>query len=119
MLPIMPADRHLLPSVQCVGSCALNLCSIAAGRADAFYEIGFGGPWDVAAGGLILEEAGGAVKDPAGGRQSAEPDAPSRFTLTLTVPSEYVLHCGPAASGMLYQIGTVVTPLPGGWCGHC
>jgi len=52
-----------------VGSCALNLCSIAAGRADAFYEIGFGGPWDVAAGALILEEAGGAVADPAGGLQ--------------------------------------------------
>ena len=51
---------------QCIGSCALNLCSIAAGRADAFYEIGFGGPWDVAAGALILEEAGGAVTDPAG-----------------------------------------------------
>ncbi len=52
---------------QCIGSCALNLCSIAAGRADAFYEIGFGGPWDVAAGALILEEAGGAVTDPTGG----------------------------------------------------
>jgi len=51
-----------------VGSCALNLCSVAAGRADVFYEIGFGGPWDVAAGALILEEASGTVADPAGGR---------------------------------------------------
>ena len=31
-----------------------------------FYEIGFGGPWDVAAGALILTEAGGVVIDPAG-----------------------------------------------------
>ena len=32
------------------------------GRLDAFYEIGFGGPWDVAAAALILEEAGGQVR---------------------------------------------------------
>ena len=37
------------------------------GRLDAFYEIGFGGPWDVAAAALVLEEAGGEVVDPAGG----------------------------------------------------
>ena len=70
---VMAADRHPL-SAQCVGSCALNLCSIAAGRADVFFEIGFGGPWDVAAGALILEEAGGAVADPAGGSQTVELD---------------------------------------------
>jgi len=49
------------------GSCALNLCSVASGRADGYYEIGLGGPWDMAAGALILEEAGGKVSDPAGG----------------------------------------------------
>jgi hypothetical protein len=27
------------------GSCALNLCGIACGRLDVFYETGFGGPW--------------------------------------------------------------------------
>lgn len=27
------------------GSCALNLCGIACGRLDLFYELGFGGPW--------------------------------------------------------------------------
>jgi inositol-phosphate phosphatase / L-galactose 1-phosphate phosphatase len=42
-------------------------CSVAAGRLDAFYEIGFGGPWDVAGASLVLEEAGGTVLDPAGG----------------------------------------------------
>ena len=45
----------------------MNLCSVAMGRLDAFYEIGFGGAWDVAAAALILEEAGGLVLDPAGG----------------------------------------------------
>lgn len=47
--------------IRCLGSCALNLCGVAMGRLDAFYEIGFGGPWDVAAAALILEEAGGQV----------------------------------------------------------
>jgi fructose-1,6-bisphosphatase/inositol monophosphatase family enzyme len=27
------------------GSCALNLCGIACGRIDLFYETGYGGPW--------------------------------------------------------------------------
>lgn len=48
------------------GSCALNLCSVASGRLDFFYEIGFGGCWDVAAASLILKEAGGYVLDPFG-----------------------------------------------------
>eukprot|EP00955_Chlamydomonas_euryale_P105745 365661-Chlamydomonas_euryale.AAC.30 len=37
-------------SMRCCGSCACNLTSVACGRLDAFYEIGFGGCWDVAAG---------------------------------------------------------------------
>lgn len=49
-----------------MGSCAMDLCSIAAARGDIFFEIGFGGPWDVAAGALVLTEAGGVVIDPAG-----------------------------------------------------
>lgn len=48
-------------------STCIKVCSVAMGRLDAFYEIGFGGPWDVAAAALILEEAGGQVADPAGG----------------------------------------------------
>ncbi|KAL6520489.1 vacuolar transporter chaperone [Orobanche hederae] len=53
-------------SLRMSGSCALNLCGIAAGRIDLFYELGFGGPWDVAAGALIVTEAGGLVFDPSG-----------------------------------------------------
>lgn len=52
--------------IRCCGSCALNLCSVAMGRIDSFYEIGFGGCWDVAAGSLIGTEAGGLVLDPSG-----------------------------------------------------
>ena len=44
------------------GSAALDLCMLAAGRADGFFELRLS-PWDYAAGGLILEEAGGVVTD--------------------------------------------------------
>jgi myo-inositol-1(or 4)-monophosphatase len=43
-----------------LGSAALDLCYVACGRFDAFWEMGLK-PWDMAAGVLILEEAGGMV----------------------------------------------------------
>lgn len=42
------------------GSAALDLCSIAAGRAELYFELRLS-PWDFAAGALIVEEAGGVV----------------------------------------------------------
>jgi myo-inositol-1(or 4)-monophosphatase len=45
-----------------LGSTALDLCYVAAGRLDGYYERGIWA-WDIAAGGLILEEAGGRVTD--------------------------------------------------------
>ncbi|KAL0310770.1 UNVERIFIED_CONTAM: putative MO25-like protein [Sesamum angustifolium] len=53
-------------SLRMTGSCALDLCGIACGRNDMFYLAGFGGPWDVAAGAVIVTEAGGVVFDPSG-----------------------------------------------------
>lgn len=53
-------------SVRRPGSAAYDLCCVAAGRFDAFYEYGLA-PWDVAAGVLIIEEAGGKVTDWTGG----------------------------------------------------
>jgi myo-inositol-1(or 4)-monophosphatase len=44
------------------GSAALDLCYVAAGRFDGFWELKLN-PWDVAAGKLIVEEAGGVVTD--------------------------------------------------------
>jgi myo-inositol-1(or 4)-monophosphatase len=49
-----------------LGSAALDLCYVAAGRLDGYYERGIHA-WDVAAGALILEEAGGKVTDYRGG----------------------------------------------------
>ncbi len=44
------------------GSAATDLSYVAAGRSEAFWEIGLS-PWDVAAGALILRQAGGIVTD--------------------------------------------------------
>jgi len=43
-----------------IGSAALDLCNVAAGRIDAYYERGLN-PWDLGAGALIAEEAGATV----------------------------------------------------------
>ncbi len=45
-----------------VGAAALDLCSVACGRVDAFYELTLS-PWDYAAGALIASEAGAVVCD--------------------------------------------------------
>ena len=42
------------------GSAALDLAYVAAGRVDAFWEIGLS-PWDTAAGTLLIQEAGGRI----------------------------------------------------------
>ncbi len=46
--------------VRRAGSAALDLCNVAAGRYDGFWEFNLN-PWDTAAGVLIVEEAGGKV----------------------------------------------------------
>jgi myo-inositol-1(or 4)-monophosphatase len=55
----------VLPQVRDVrrqGAAALDLCSVACGRLDAYYERGLAA-WDLAAGGLIAAEAGAVVTD--------------------------------------------------------
>jgi myo-inositol-1(or 4)-monophosphatase len=55
------------------GSAALDLCSVASGRFDGFWELKLK-PWDVAAGSLIVREAGGTVSDFSGTRFSIHDD---------------------------------------------
>jgi myo-inositol-1(or 4)-monophosphatase len=58
----------VLPRVRDIrrgGSCAVDLCSVAAGRVDAYYERGVN-YWDYAAGGLVATEAGARVAGLAG-----------------------------------------------------
>jgi myo-inositol-1(or 4)-monophosphatase len=52
--------------VRRAGSAALDLCNVAAGRFDGFWEFNLN-PWDTAAGVLIAEEAGARITDFSGG----------------------------------------------------
>jgi myo-inositol-1(or 4)-monophosphatase len=54
-----------------LGSTALDLCYVAAGRLDGYYERGIW-PWDIAAGGLIVEVSGGRITDYRGGKLNLE-----------------------------------------------
>jgi len=61
--------RRFLMECQAVrrgGSAALDLCHMAAGRCDGFWEMKLQ-PWDTAAGSVIVEEAGGRITNFAGG----------------------------------------------------
>jgi myo-inositol-1(or 4)-monophosphatase len=61
---------RLLPCVRDIrraGAAALDLCALAAGHVDAYYESGLH-DWDIAAGGLIAREAGAIVAGMHGNR---------------------------------------------------
>ena len=60
MLPVTHGVRRF-------GAAALDLAYVAAGRFDGFWEFGLS-PWDIAAGLLLVREAGGYVSDLAGGQ---------------------------------------------------
>ena len=53
-------------AIRRAGSAALDLCYVAMGRFDGFWELKLS-PWDVAAGSLIVREAGGIISDFKGG----------------------------------------------------
>jgi myo-inositol-1(or 4)-monophosphatase len=52
--------------VRRLGSAAIDLCYVACGKFEAFWEYGLN-PWDVAAGAFIVQQAGGRVSDFKGG----------------------------------------------------
>lgn len=81
--------------VRRAGSAALDLCAIACGRLDAFWEWKLH-PWDTAAGRLIVEEAGGRVTDFSG--------APHRLDGLETAASNGHLHV--ALTGMIAEVRT-------------
>ena len=70
-------------SVRETGSAVLDLAAVAAGRLDAYWELRLG-PWDVAAGMVLVEEAGGRVTDPAG--------APVDLNAPAVVASNGLIH---------------------------
>jgi myo-inositol-1(or 4)-monophosphatase len=69
--------------VRRAGSAALDLCCVACGRFDGFWEFNLN-PWDTAAGVLIVEEAGGKVSNFRGG--------PFELTSRETLASNSLIH---------------------------
>ncbi|XP_053970962.1 inositol monophosphatase 1-like [Hylaeus anthracinus] len=66
---VLENANNLTPKVhgiRALGSAALNMCMVALGGADVSFEFGIHA-WDIAAGDIIVREAGGVCIDPAGG----------------------------------------------------
>ncbi|RAY10902.1 inositol monophosphatase [Actinomadura craniellae] len=79
---------EVLPRVRDIrrgGSCCVDMCALATGRVDAYYERGTQ-RWDIAAGSLIVEEAGGRVGGLAGAAAGPE------FTLAAGPGTFEALH---------------------------
>ncbi|MGH9415918.1 MAG: inositol monophosphatase family protein [Terriglobales bacterium] len=91
-----------------LGAAALDLCYTACGRFEAFWEFNLK-PWDVAAGKLIVEEAGGAISDMLGGPHRL--DSPEILASNLRLHPEllqafaalFAGHAPPAASPADYR----------------
>ncbi|MFA6302211.1 MAG: inositol monophosphatase family protein [Legionella sp.] len=65
-LPSFQALMGKCAGVRRTGAAALDLAYVASGRLDGFWELGLK-PWDIAAGTLLIREAGGMVSDTQGG----------------------------------------------------
>jgi myo-inositol-1(or 4)-monophosphatase len=61
-LQMLRAVMREAAGVRRPGSAALDLCYVAAGRVDGFWELGLN-LWDIAAGALLIREAGGRISD--------------------------------------------------------
>jgi myo-inositol-1(or 4)-monophosphatase len=95
---------HVLPTVRDIrraGAAALDLCWVAAGRLDGFFEAGLQ-PWDWAAGALVASESGAWVGDLEGG-------PPSR-SMTLAATPELAARL----RALLLDAGAGTAPGPAG-----
>lgn len=70
-LEMLDAVVNSVAGVRRFGSAALDLAYVAAGRYEGFWETGLS-PWDIAAGVLIVREAGGYVSEVEGGHKMME-----------------------------------------------
>ena len=89
--------------VRRAGSAALDLCYVACGRMDGFWEFNLN-PWDTAAGVLMVEEAGGRVTDFSGG--------PFQINSRETLASNGVIHAELMNEFQQIFAGRGLDPLP-------
>ena len=95
-LRVFAAAMHSLEDLRRVGGASLDLSWTAQGVFDGYFELSLG-PWDVAAGGLLVREAGGVVTDWAGdpkrwlasGDIVAAPPAVHEFLLELIANNSF------------------------------
>ncbi len=94
--------------VRRAGSAALDLCNVASGRFDGFWEFNLN-PWDTAAGVLIVEEAGGKV--------SRFDGSPFRIDSSETLASNGLVH-----DALVHELEEIFAgrgldplPVPGGY----
>ena len=66
--------RENIQGIRRMGTASLDLCMVGCGQYDAFFEYQLS-PWDFAAGGLFLEEAGGKVSNAQGHELSLKPSS--------------------------------------------
>lgn len=85
--------------LRAIGSIALSLCYVAAGRLDGLVSLGATRSVDCAAGQLIVREAGGVVGFPEAGADSL------RASLDVTMRSRVVAAAGPAQLKRLLPVG--------------
>jgi myo-inositol-1(or 4)-monophosphatase len=82
-LRMLPAIMTGTSGIRRPGAAALDLADVACGRVEAFWELMLA-PWDIAAGVLLIREAGGIVTDLSG--------APSRVEHTGLVAGNAAMH---------------------------
>jgi myo-inositol-1(or 4)-monophosphatase len=87
---------ELCHGVRRAGSASLDLCYLACGRFDGFWEWKLQ-PWDTAAGWLIVTEAGGSVSDFNG--DAYDPWSPRVLASNGLIKQEFIGHMGRIAAG--------------------
>ncbi len=88
---IFSAVYRKVEDIRRAGSAALDLAWTAAGRLDGFFELGLN-PWDVAAGALIVREAGGVVTDFAGNDRVEDADSILAAPFKLMTPLRQLIE---------------------------
>ncbi len=94
---VLAALLPRLRDVRRAGAASLDLCAVASGRLDAYYERGLK-PWDLAAGGLVATEAGASVTGLGG----------------LSASEDMVVAAAPALARRLQQVLSGLDPLDDG-----
>ena len=107
------AALHRFEDLRRAGAASLDLCWTAAGVFDGYFELRLG-PWDVAAGALLVREAGGVVTDWAGDRQVARQRRHRRGAAgdpRRLVGAQFRRHSAP------YTVSTLIEPASRGMNG--